>query len=119
MEIHEPLQSLLSLYKNKDKVLRHYLPDKTVKLIERHELFNDNDDMLYLSDNLILVSKNTGLILDMGKVIRISDERITLRTRYDNITFDINESYPFIRHKKKTNKDKREMFKAILQNLGD
>ena len=115
----EPLKSLLSLYQNKDKVLRHYLPSDTVKFIGRHELFNGNNDMLYLNDNLILVSKKTGLILVKGNIIRISGNRITLKTRHDNISFDIDESYPFVKHKKKTNKDKREMFKAILQNLGD
>ena len=119
MEIREPLQSLLLLYKNKDKVLRHYLLPKTVKLIERYELFNENDDMLYLSDNVTLVSKQTGLIHATGKIIRVSDEHITVRTRYENITLTIDESYLFIKHRKKTNKDKRDMFKAILQELGD
>ena len=116
-ENSEPLRSVLSLYQNKDKVLRHYLPSTTVKLIGRHGLFDEADDMLYLNDNLILVSKTTGLSIGMGKIIRISGTRVTLKTRYDNMSFDIEESYPFIKHKKQTNTDKREMFRAILQNM--
>jgi len=113
----EPLRSILSLYQNKDKVLRHYLPSNTVKIIGRHELFDDADDMLYLNDNLILVSKTTGLSMAKGKIIRISGTRVTLKTQFDNMSFDIDESYPFIKHKKQTNTDKREMFRAILQNM--
>ena len=119
MDTDEPLRSLLSIYKNKDKVLRHYLPPKTVASVERYELFDDSNDMLYLNDNLSLVSKQTGLIRATGKIVRVREDRVTVRGKYDNLTFPFDESYLFIKHKRKTNKDKRDMFRAILQKLGD
>ena len=123
----EPLKSLLSLYKQKDKVLRHYLPEKTVAKIAHHTYHGEEeekeekegDDMLYLNDNAIFVSKGTGAIQGQGKILKIQDNHITIRDKNDNLCLAITEHYVFIKRTKTTNKEKRRMFQQILQNLGD
>jgi len=119
----EPLQSLLSLYKQKDKVLKNYLPETTRTEILYHTYHgdddNDNDDMLYLNDNAIFVSKSSGLIIGKGKILKIQGPRITVKDNRDNLCLDLNEHYVFIKRTKTTNTEKRDMFRAILQKLGD
>ena len=120
----EPLQSLLSLYKQKDKVLKRYLPDTTRTAILHHTYHGDDkdegeDDMLYLNDNAIFVSKSSGLIIGKGKILKIQGPRITVKDNRDNLCLDLNEHYVFIKRTKTTNTEKRDMFRAILQKLGD
>ena len=123
----EPLKSLLSLYKQKDKVLRHYLPEKTVAKIAHHTYHGEEeekeekegDDMLYLNDNAIFVSKGTGAVLGQGKILKIQGDHLTIRDKKDNLCLAITEHYVFIKRTKTTNKDRRRMFQEILQKLGD
>ena len=120
----EPLQSLLSLYNQKGNVLRHYLPKKTTDKLSGYDYYGDDeeDTMLYLNDNVIFVSKGDGTIQGQGKIMKIQKRpkhRITIQDNRDNLCLTIDEHYVFIKPKKKTNKDKRDMFRAILQKLGD
>ena len=118
----EPLQSLFSLYKQKDKVLKRYLPETTRTAILDHTYHGDDtddDDMLYLNDNAIFVSKSSGRIIGKGKILKIQGPRITVKDNRDNLCLALNEHYVFIKRTKTTNKEKRDMFRAILQKLGD
>jgi hypothetical protein len=115
----EPLQSLLSLYKHKGDVLRHYIPKKTAGELTGYEYYEGNGDMLYLNDTVIFVSKGTGAIQGKGKIIRIKKNRVTIQDNRDNLSLTTDDHYVFIRPRKTTNKDKRDMFRAILQKLGD
>lgn len=109
----EPLQSLLSISQDKDSTLREFLPDETVQ-----QLWNVTyvEDDIYLDDRVILVSKMSGLITGRGKVIRIADDHITLKRSWAT-TYKLSEVYIFSSQKRKTNREKRELYAAILRSL--
>lgn len=108
----EPLQSLLSISRDKDSTLREFLPDETVQ-----QLWNVTFvDEIYLDDSVILVSKMSGLITGRGKVIRVTDDHITLKRSWAT-TYKLSDAYAFSSQKRKTNREKRELYAAILRSL--
>lgn len=108
----EPLQSLLSISRDKDSTLREFLPDETVQ-----KLWNVTFvDEIYLDDSVILVSKMSGLITGRGKVIRVADDHITLKRSWAT-TYKLSDAYAFSSQKRKTNREKRELYAAILRSL--
>ena len=74
------------------------------------------EDDIYLDDRVILVSKMSGLITGRGKVIRIADDHITLKRSWAT-TYKLSEVYIFSSQKRKTNREKRELYAAILRSL--
>ena len=110
----EPLQSILSISQDKDSTLREFLPEDTIK-----HLWNVTylEGELYLDDRVILVSKMHGGIVGRGKVVRINDNNITLKRAWAT-TYRKDEVYIFSSQKRKTNREKRELYAAILRSLG-
>ena len=104
MEI-EPLASLLHIYKDKNKCLHLYLPKTTTIKLKDHIYHNEDEETLYLNENVILIKKNNGMIEKKGKIICITDEKIIIKTSNQyNITFDKEEYYLFIKQKKNKKK---------------
>ena len=115
----EPLQSILEFYKNKDKVLKKYLPSKTIEKIQDFVFYNEREETLFLDENVTFVKKNTGLIDKKGKVICIRDDLITLKTiNKANITMNKNEYYIFIQQRK-NKKNNRNFYKSLLNELNE
>ena len=115
MESIEPLASLLSLYKEKEKVLRHYLPQKTLYKLKNAYFYEKNTNDLFLNDTLYCIHKSNGLLDHSGKIIRIHNSRITLKLNTQNITIDENEYYLFIQKTK--HKNNANYFKALLKSF--
>lgn len=114
----EPLGKILALYKDKEKVLLHYLPSKTVSELRGYRYRDgDTDDLVYLGELVTLVSKMTGVSLK-GKVIRNTDGHLTLRKGKINRRFPISDYYVFVKPKaQKSASDKRAFIEALLQSL--
>lgn len=112
-----PLESLLIIYKDKQKVLDHYLPEITTNQLHNTIYYDKNDTLLYLNDTIFCIQKSTGKITDAGKIIRIEQNKITLKKASTNITINENEYFIFIKQKKKKNNDNREFFKELLKQL--
>jgi hypothetical protein len=113
----EPLKSILSIYKDKDKVLKEYLNDETSNKLINYHYYDVNKSDLYLDNNIITVSKSTGKIYKRGKIISINNNKICIKNN-NNITVDSNEYYIFIK-KQKYNKTNRDFYKALLNNLNN
>ena len=112
----EPLKSILSLYKDKNKVFQNYLPKETLKKINNHVYFDSDDTDLYLDDNIILVSKDSGLFYKKGKIISINETKITIKYNNYNIAIDSDLYYIFIKNKI-NNKNDRKFYKELLNQL--
>jgi hypothetical protein len=112
-----PLESLLIIYKDKQKVLDHYLPKETTDQLHNTIYFDKNDTLLYLNDTIFCILKSTGKITEKGKIIRIEQNKITLKKASNNITINENEYFIFIKQKKKKNNDNRDFFKELLEQL--
>ena len=56
----EPLQCILEIYNNKNKVFQEYLDKKTSKQLNNYTYLDENEQDLYLNDNVAFVKKNTG-----------------------------------------------------------
>ena len=113
-----PLESLLVIYKDKQKVLDHYLPKSTTDQLHNTIYYDKNDMLLYLNDSIICIKKSTGKKTDVGKIICIEKDKITLKKSSTNITINENDYFIFIKQKKKKNKDNnREFFKELLKQL--
>jgi len=109
----EPLASLLSIYKEKEKVLRHYLPQKTLYKLNNAYFYEKNTNDLFLNDTLYCIHKSNGLLEHRGKIIRIHHSRITLKLNTQNVTINENEYYLFIQKTKQN----ANYFKALLQSF--
>lgn len=112
----EPLKNILKIYKNKNKVFQEYLDNDTLKKIENYSFFNENEEDLYLDDNVSFVKKNTGKFYKKGKIIGISDNIITIKTNNNHLNLNKEEYYLFIKQRKNKKND-RDFYKALLNEL--
>ena len=111
-----PLECILKIYNNKDKVFQKYLDTNTANKIKGYSYFDETLRDLYLNDIVILIQKNTGKIFKKGKIISIEDNSITIQISSYYITVNKNNYYIFI--KDKNNKsNNREFYKALLNQL--
>ena len=113
----EPLQYLLEIYNDKEKVLLHYLPTTTSKYLDNHEYIQDLES-LFLNDRIVFVSKSTGKIYKKGTIIKISDDKITIKSSM-NISLPIHNYYIFRYLKKnRSKKQNRKFYEELLKSLG-
>ena len=114
----EPLQNLLQIYNDKHKVLLHYLPNETVKQLTNYE-YVDDLETLFLNDRLLFVKKSTGKFYKQGYSIKITDSKITIKTKSRNISLNKNEYYIFIHPRQnKLKKINHKFYEELLKNLG-
>ena len=111
----EPLKSILSIYKDKNKVFKDYLDVSTSSKLLEYEFYEKEKDDLYLDNNIITVSKLNGKIYKKGKVISIDDTNICIKS-VNIITINTENYYIFIK-KQKYNKNNKNFYKALLNNL--
>tara|TARA_B110000967_G_scaffold75553_1_gene78216 strand:+ start:225 stop:578 length:354 start_codon:yes stop_codon:yes gene_type:complete len=115
----EPLLNILSIYKDKQKVLLHYLPDETTHKLDNHE-YVINLETLFLNDRLILVKRQTGKIHKCGSIIRLTDERITIKDKNTRSNISLmKQDYYLFRYIRKNNshKNNRLFYEELLNNL--
>ena len=108
-----PLDPLLKIYKDKNKVFQDYLDNKTFRKLNNKIYYDINENDIYLNDNITLVKKNTGKIFKIGKVISIEGATVTIHTSNNYITINLNNYYTFIKQKKHN----RDFYKALLNSL--
>ena len=115
----EPLHNLLTIYGDKQKVLLHYLPNESTKKLDNHEYVEDLET-LFLNDRLIFISKETGKIYNNGSVIKITEDRITIKSRSRNNLSLKKYDYYLFRYLKKnrSKKDNRKFYEELLKSLG-
>jgi hypothetical protein len=115
----EPLHNLLAIYGDKQKVLYHYLPNESTKKLDNHE-YVDDLETLFLNDRLVFISKGTGKIYNTGQVIKITEEKIMIKSRSrNNLSLKKDEYYLFRYLKKnKSKKDNRKFYEELLKSLG-
>ena len=112
----EPLEAILKIYKDKNKVFMDYLGNETLNKLLNKVFFDKEEHDIYLNDNITFVKKNTGKIYKSGKVISIDNSKITIKTSNHYITLDSSYYYIFI--KKKINKtNDRDFYKALLNSI--
>lgn len=113
----EPLSEILEIYKDRQKVLLQFLPIETTKYLSNHEYVHDLET-LFLNDRLILIKKSSGKIHKKGIVIKITNDKITLKTTTMNISLSKNDYYIF-RYLKKNNskKNNRKFYEELLKSL--
>ena len=116
--ISEPLQTILSLYKDKDKVLKHYLPDKTVRKLSGFVL---ELGTIYLGETVCLVNRTTGLkefSENSGKVVSNREGYLTISLKTHTIRLRESEYYVFKKIKvRKQRGNRREFMEALLNSL--
>ena len=92
------------------------MDNDTLKKIENYTFFNENEEDLYLDDNVWFVKKNTGKFYKKGKIIAISDNIITIKTNNNHLNLNKEEYYLFI-NQRKNKKNDRDFYKALLNEL--
>ena len=113
----EPLKNLLTIYGDKGKVLRHYLPKETISKLNDYEYVQDLGT-IFLNDRLFLISKQTGKLYKRGNVIKITDENITIKTNIGNISSKKSDYYLFrLPRKNKLQKNNRKFYEELLKSL--
>jgi hypothetical protein len=115
----EPLEHLLEIYSDKNKVLLHYLPHETVSKLTGYEYVRDRKT-LFLNDRLIMVSKASGKILihSIGICIKLKKDRCTIKSRNANISFKLSDHYIFMNPRKnQLQKNNRDFYEELLKSL--
>jgi len=114
----EPLEPILKIYKDKNKVFEEYLDTGTLKKLIHKIYYEEEDNDIYLNDNITFVKKNTGRFYKSGKVIAIDESKITIKTSINYLTLDSKDYYIFIKqNKNKNKKNDRDFYKALLNSL--
>ena len=112
----DPLKSILKIYKDKNKVFQDYFDNETLKKISNKIYYEQDENDIYLNDNITFVKKNTGKFYKSGKFISIDNSRITIKTSNHYLTLDYSDYYIFIKQKKNKTND-RDFYKALMNNL--
>ena len=113
----EPLKDILTIYEDKEKILRMFLPESSTKHLDEYEYVQDLDT-LFLNDKLIFISKSTGEIYKKGIIIKITEDKITIKNGM-NISLFKNDYYLFRYLKRyKSKKNNRKYYEELLKSLG-
>ena len=111
----EPLKDILTIYEDKEKILRMFLPVITTKNLDNYEYVLDLDT-LFLNDKIIMISKSTGEIYKKGTIIKITEDKITIKNGM-NISLSKNDYYLFRYLKKyKSKKNNRQYYEELLKS---
>ena len=116
--IIEPLRTILSLYKDKDKVLKHYLPETTVRKLSG---FVYEQGTIYLGETVCLVNRSTGLkgfSENSGKVVSNREGYLTIALKTKTIRLRESEYYVFKKERVyKQRGNRRDFMEALLNSL--
>ena len=67
---------------------------------------------------MIFINKTTGKFFKKGIVIKITQDKITIKTNHSNISLDKDKYYLFIKPRKnKLKKNNHKYFKELLNSL--
>ena len=113
----EPLKDILNIYEDKERVLRMFLPQSSTKHLDEYEYVQDLDT-LFLNDKIIMISKSTGEIYKKGTIIKITEDKITIKNGM-NISLPKNDYYTFRYLKRyKSKKNNKRYYEELLKSLG-
>ena len=112
----EPLENILKIYNDKNKVLFYYLPEKTIEKIKEYK-FVDDLDTLFLNDKISGVYKNSGMFFKSGNIIKITKDCIMIKsTRNINLN---KKGFYFFKYEKsnKSSRNNKKFYEELLKSL--
>jgi len=112
----EPLQEILSIYDNKQKALAYYLDDSIVVKLDKSIYFDESNDDLFLNDMITCINKRTLELEYKGRILAISDDKITIRKNKHQVHLVKDDYYIFYK-RKKTKDNQVDFYKALLECL--
>lgn len=113
----EPLKDILTIYEDKERVLRMFLPLSSTRHLDEYEYIYDLDT-LFLNDKIIMIRKSTGEIYKKGTIIKITGDKLTIKNGM-NISLPKNDYYTFRYLKRyKSKKNNRKYYEELLKSLG-
>lgn len=113
----DPLKDILTIYEDKEKVLRMFLPQSSTKHLDEYEYIYDLDT-LFLNDKIVFIRKSTGEIYKKGTIIKITEDKITIKNGM-NFSLPKNDYYLFRYLKKYNNKkNNKRYYEELLKSLG-
>jgi len=111
---YEPLKTLLDLSENKKSIISMFLPDEIYQQISDLDLVND----FYLNDKVFMIKRNTLELDIIGKIINISDNKITIMKRNNQTVLYINPNNYYIFIKRTSNKNNDRIFyESLLEKM--
>lgn len=116
----EPLKNLLTIYEDKESILKYFLPLSSTKHLNEYEYIHDLDK-LFLNDRIIFINKSTGEYYKKGYIIKITEDKIMIKVMnsYQNISLPKNDYYIFrYLRKNKSKKNNRQFYEELLKSLG-
>lgn len=113
----EPLKNILTIYEDRERVLRMFLPLSSTRHLDEYEYIYDLDT-LFLNDKIIMIRKSTGEIYKKGTIIKITGDKLTIKNGM-NISLPKNDYYTFRYLKRyKSKKNNRKYYEELLKSLG-
>ena len=110
------LKPILDIYDIKKDVLLFYVDDKIKSLVEDLDYLDDDND-LFLNDKVFLINKSTLELDHVGIIQAIKENIVTIKIKSKfSVHFNQMEYHIFIK-RKKTKKNDRDFYKALLNSL--
>jgi hypothetical protein len=110
------LKPILDIYDIKKDVLLFYLDDKIKSQVDDFDYLDDEND-LFLNDKVFLINKSTLELEHIGIIQAIKDNIVTIKIKSKySVHFNQTHYHVFIK-RKKTKKNERDFYKALLNSL--
>ena len=110
------LKPILDIYDVKKDVLLFYLEPKVKQEVEDLD-YLDDDNQLFLNDKVFLINQSTLELEHSGLIQAIKENIVTIKVKSTYaVHFQTQEYHVFIK-RKKTKKNDREFYKALLNSL--
>ena len=110
------LKPILDIYDVKKDVLLFYLEPKVKQVVEDLD-YLDDDNQLFLNDKVFLINRSTLELEHNGLIQAIKENLVTIKVKSTYaVHFQTEEYHVFIK-RRKTKKNDREFYKALLEAL--
>ena len=110
------LKPILDIYDVKKDVLLFYLEPKVKQAVEDLD-YLDDDNQLFLNDKVFLINRSTLELEHNGLIQAIKENLVTIKVKSTYaVHFQTEEYHVFIK-RRKTKKNDREFYKALLDAL--
>ena len=111
------LKPILDIYDIKKEVLLYYLDGDIRQQVEDYEYLNDNNNELFLNDNIFGIDRATLRLDHIGIIHAIKNKRITIKVRGGYFKHLRESSYHIFIKRRRSKQNDKDFYQALLNSL--
>ena len=110
------LKPIVSIYDVKKDVVLFYLDPSLVNQVA-DLLYLDDDNELFLNDKVYIIDRSTLELEHIGIIQAIKDDLVTIKVKSKYSVHFLTDKYHIFIKRRKSKKNDREFYKALLNSL--